>query len=137
MHAHRCGTAFAPPPARRRLAPLQGGLSIDDGVSLLFVGGKGGVGKTSVSAAIAQRWSREGGRVLIVSTDPAHSLGDAVKKELTSTPMRIADGLDAVEVDADGAMAEWRKAVEAFDAESIRWEIWAFRCRGRQGLGRG
>ena len=56
-------SAFAPAPARRRLAPLRGGLSIDDGVSLLFVGGKGGVGKTSVSAAIAQRWSREGGRV--------------------------------------------------------------------------
>ena len=102
--------AFAPP-ARRlpRVAPLQGGLSIDDGVSLLFVGGKGGVGKTSVSAAIAQRWSREGGRVLIVSTDPAHSLGDAVQKDLTSTPIRIADGLDAVEVDADGAMSEWRQ----------------------------
>ena len=72
--------AFAPPARRLRVAPLQGGLNIDDGVSLLFVGGKGGVGKTSVSAAIAQRWSREGGRVLIVSTDPAHSLGDAVKK---------------------------------------------------------
>ena len=99
-------SAFAPPPARRpRLAPLRGGLSIDDGVSLLFVGGKGGVGKTSVSAAIAQRWSREGGRVLIVSTDPAHSLGDAVKKDLKSTPVKVADGLDAVEVDADGAMA--------------------------------
>ena len=109
-------TAFAPAPTRRRLAPLRGGLSIDDGVSLLFVGGKGGVGKTSVSAAIAQRWSREGGRVLIVSTDPAHSLGDAVQKELTSTPIKVADGLDAVEVDADGAMSEWRKAVEAFDA---------------------
>ncbi len=112
-------TAFAPPPARRRLAPLRGGLNIDDGVSLLVVGGKGGVGKTSVSAAIAQRWSREGGRVLIVSTDPAHSLGDAVQQKLKSTPTRIADGLDAVEVDADGAMAEWRKAVEAFDAESF------------------
>ena len=113
-------SAFAPPPTRRlRVAPLQGGLQIDDGVSLLFVGGKGGVGKTSVSAAIAQKWSREGGRVLIVSTDPAHSLGDAVKKELTSTPIKVADGLDAVEVDADGAMSEWRKAVEAFDAESF------------------
>ena len=93
-------TAFAPAPTRRlRVAPLQGGLQIDDGVSLLFVGGKGGVGKTSVSAAIAQRWSREGGRVLIVSTDPAHSLGDAVQKELTSTPIKVADGLDAVEVE--------------------------------------
>ena len=81
-----CTAAAFAPPARRppRLTKLRGGLQIDDGVSLLFVGGKGGVGKTSVSAAIAQRWSREGGRVLIVSTDPAHSLGDAVQKELTS-----------------------------------------------------
>ena len=46
-------------------------------------------------------------------------MGDAVQKELKSTPIRIADGLDAVEVDADGAMAEWRRAVEAFDAESF------------------
>ena len=44
-----------------------------------------------------------------MSTDPAHSLGDAVKKDLTSTPIRIADGLDAVEVDADGAMASGGK----------------------------
>ena len=106
--------AFAPP-ARKlpRVAPLQGGLNIDDGVSLLFVGGKGGVGKTSVSAAIAQRWSREGGRVLIVSTDPAHSLGDAVKKDLTSTPMRIADGLDAEKVEQ-----------RALDCESKTTERW-------------
>lgn len=42
---------------------------------LLFVGGKGGVGKTSIASTIALSRADEGARVLIVSTDPAHSLG--------------------------------------------------------------
>ncbi|WGL16942.1 ArsA family ATPase [Microbulbifer bruguierae] len=43
---------------------------------LLFVGGKGGVGKTSVAAGLATIAARSGKRTLLVSTDPAHNLGD-------------------------------------------------------------
>ena len=108
-------------PGRRlhaRRAPSMA-LDIRDSVDLLFVGGKGGVGKTSVSAAIGFEWSARGARTLLVSTDPAHSLGDALGVRLSGAPTRVGDNLDAVEVDADAAMANWRRAVEAFDAEAF------------------
>ena len=51
------------------------------GTRLLFCGGKGGVGKTTVAAAIALRLARDspGQRVLLLSTDPAHSLGTCLR----------------------------------------------------------
>ena len=50
-----------------------------------------------------------GDRVLIVSTDPAHSLGDALGVPLSSAPRRINRSLDAVELDAPRAFARWLK----------------------------
>ena len=57
---------------------------------ILFTG-KGGVGKTTVAAATAVRAARAGRRTLVMSTDPAHSLGDSFEVEIGSTPTRIAD----------------------------------------------
>ncbi|WP_355659936.1 ArsA family ATPase [Halomonas salifodinae] len=68
---------------------------------LLWVGGKGGVGKTTVSASLAVLAARRGKRVLVVSTDPAHSLGDAFDRELGDSPRRLLPGLDALEIDPD------------------------------------
>lgn len=66
---------------------------------IILYTGKGGVGKTTVTAATALHLADQGNRVLVMSTDPAHSLGDALSLSLTSEPTRVAPGLDALEVD--------------------------------------
>ena len=76
----------------------------------MFFAGKGGVGKTTSAAVHAVARSAAGDRVLIVSTDPAHSLGDALGLKLSSTARRIRRSLDAVELDAPRAFARWLKA---------------------------
>jgi arsenite-transporting ATPase len=80
------------------------------GPQLLFFGGKGGVGKTTCAAATALAAAEAGRRVGVVSVDPAHSLGDAVGRPLGAAPRRIptrAGTLEAVELDADRALARW------------------------------
>lgn len=69
--------------------------------SLLFFGGKGGVGKTTVSAATALARANAGSKVLLVSTDPAHNLGHLFDRKIGSKPMRITAGLDALELDPE------------------------------------
>ncbi len=78
------------------------------GPRFVFYGGKGGVGKTTCASAFALSASdRHGLRVLLVSTDPAHSLGDALGVKLSSRPTRIRPRLEAVELDAARAFARW------------------------------
>lgn len=61
--------------------------------------GKGGVGKTSVSAATARRLAKMGYRTLVMSTDSAHSMGDSLGIELPPDVMNIEENLDALEID--------------------------------------
>jgi arsenite-transporting ATPase len=75
--------------------------------NFVFFGGKGGVGKTTCAAAYAVASAAAGKRVLVVSTDPAHSLGDALAVPLARAPKRVRAGLDAVELDAPRAFARW------------------------------
>ncbi|HEX7243159.1 MAG TPA: ArsA family ATPase, partial [Longimicrobiaceae bacterium] len=67
-----------------------------------LVGGKGGVGKTTVAAALAVELADAGERVLALSTDPAHSLGDALGIPLGPDPAPVpgVDGLLAMELDS-------------------------------------
>lgn len=69
--------------------------------SLLMVGGKGGVGKTTTAAALAWRAARQGWNVLLVSTDPAHSLSDTFACPIGDRPTQLAHGLTALEIDPD------------------------------------
>jgi arsenite-transporting ATPase len=62
--------------------------------------GKGGVGKTSVAAASARRIAADGARVIVLSTDPAHSLADVLETEVRSTPTQVAARLWAQQVQA-------------------------------------
>ena len=85
---------------------------------LLFFGGKGGVGKSTIAASVALRLARaEPGRaVLLLSTDPAHSLGDVFGQRIGDSPARILRGpgnLRVRELDAAAALASRRADLEA------------------------
>jgi arsenite-transporting ATPase len=68
---------------------------------ILFFGGKGGVGKTTVSSATALAMANEGLRVLLVSTDPAHNLGHLFDRTIGAKTVKLAAGLDGVELDPE------------------------------------
>lgn len=78
---------------------------------VLFFGGKGGVGKTTIAAASAAARAREGARVLLVSTDPAHSLGHLFDRAVGAGPTKITSGLDAVELDPQATVDAHLKEV--------------------------
>lgn len=65
---------------------------------VLFTG-KGGVGKTTLAAATAALLARSGRKALVVSTDPAHSLGDALEADLGGEPVELESGLFASHID--------------------------------------
>lgn len=65
---------------------------------ILLYTGKGGVGKTTLSAATALLASRLGYRTLVISTDPAHSLADSFDMPLQAEPTEVAPRLWAMEI---------------------------------------
>jgi arsenite-transporting ATPase len=69
----------------------------------VFVGGKGGVGKTTISCAYGLKCANEGVETLVVSTDPAHSVSDVFDQQFSDTPEPVegVDGLSALEIDPD------------------------------------
>jgi arsenite/tail-anchored protein-transporting ATPase len=69
-------------------------------VRVVLYTGKGGVGKTTTSAATAVLAASRGVRTLVASADAAHSLGDVLDARLGPAPQRVAERLDAVEIDA-------------------------------------
>ena len=68
---------------------------------LVFVGGKGGVGKTTTAAALGLEAAALGRTCLVVSTDPAHSLGDIFHVTIGATRTSLADRLWGLEIDPD------------------------------------
>lgn len=79
---------------------------------LIFIGGKGGVGKTTASSTIALHLSeklQQGEKILLFSTDPAHSLSDSFNIKIGDIPTAMTHTLDAVEINTDQLMEEFKK----------------------------
>ena len=81
--------------------------------TFVFVGGKGGVGKTSISAATAIWMANQGKKTLVVSTDPAHSLSDSLEAPIGHSPTLIMSNLYAVEIDPEMAMEQQQAELES------------------------
>src|SRR3954470_9877836 len=81
--------------------------------------GKGGVGKTSVAAATARRCAAAGLRTLVVSTDPAHSLADALGVPLGSAPTPVSQHLDGQQVQAQEELERNWAAVQDWLGEML------------------
>ncbi len=78
------------PPVVLKLNPMR----------IILFTGKGGVGKTTLSAATALLSARRGYKTLVISTDAAHSLSDSFETELTNTPKKIVPNLCGQEINA-------------------------------------
>jgi arsenite-transporting ATPase len=87
---------------------------------LLFTG-KGGVGKTTASAATALRCADAGLRTMVLSTDPAHSLGDAFGIELGNLPVEVTPGLWGQQLDAQERMEESWGDIQTYLMEIFNW----------------
>lgn len=92
---------------------------------IILYTGKGGVGKTSIAAATAIKSAKEGKKTLVVSTDPAHSLGDSFDRKLPHEPMEISANLWAQEIDTvheveDGWGVIQKYFTDLFTAKAIK-----------------
>jgi len=83
----------------------------------VLYGGKGGVGKTTCAAATGLKLAREGHDTLVVSTDPAHSLADSFKREVSTDPTEIRAHLWATEVDPEAGIERYRQLFAALADE--------------------
>jgi arsenite/tail-anchored protein-transporting ATPase len=90
---------------------------------LVFFGGKGGVGKTTLAAAFASLLADEGQRTLLVSTDPAHSTSDILGTRLSGEPTEIDENLFAVEIDAAADAAEYIEKIKNDSKNSVSPEV--------------
>src|SRR5579859_4966748 len=88
--------------------------------------GKGGVGKTSISAATALRCSEMGLRTIVISTDTAHSLSDSLDVEIGPEPVELQKNLWAQEVDARYSMDKYWGSFQRSEERRVGKE-----CRSR------
>lgn len=80
-------------------------------LKIIMFGGKGGVGKTTCASSAAIWAAKQGRNTLIISTDPAHSLGDSLKMELSPgvpTPVKEIDNLTALEINPKANMSDFQ-----------------------------
>ena len=79
---------------------------------IVFVGGKGGVGKSTSAAALACQSAENGSRTLLVSTDPAHNLGDIFNQKIGGKIIDVSTNLAALEIDPEIETNKYMKGVK-------------------------
>ncbi|MDK2790353.1 MAG: arsenite/tail-anchored protein-transporting ATPase [Methanothermococcus sp.] len=90
-------------------------LEKENGTKYIMFGGKGGVGKTTMSAVTGIFCAEQGLKTVIVSTDPAHSLRDSFEQEFGHEPTKVngMDNLYVVEIDPQKAMEEYKDKLKS------------------------
>lgn len=89
---------------------------------ILLYTGKGGVGKTSVSAATAVRCAELGYRTAVLSTDPAHSLGDSFDRRIGSQLVELMPNLWGQEIDLLSQMDQYWGTVLSYLNALFAWQ---------------
>jgi arsenite-transporting ATPase len=82
-----------------------------DSKSLIMIGGKGGVGKTTCASAIALHFSFQGKKTLIISSDPTPSLSDIFEMEIgdQETPLKKVKNLYGIEISSEVVLKKWKE----------------------------
>ena len=88
---------------------------------IVLVTGKGGVGKTTVAACTALRAADSGHRTLITSTDPAHSLADALAVSLGSEPGEVVTNLDGQQIDTQRQLDKYWGSIRRQLMDVLDW----------------
>jgi arsenite/tail-anchored protein-transporting ATPase len=88
---------------------------------IILVTGKGGVGKTTVAAATALASADMGYRTMVTSTDPAHSLADALAIKLGSEPTSVVDKLDGQQIDTQRQLDKYWGSIRRQLMDVLDW----------------
>jgi len=88
---------------------------------ILFTG-KGGVGKTTLSAATGAYLSELGKKVLVVSVDPAHSLSDVLEEDVGPEPKKIFNNFYAQEIDVYYSIEKFWGILKEYLKSLLRWQ---------------
>ncbi|XP_002974288.2 ATPase ARSA1 [Selaginella moellendorffii] len=127
---NRCNRVFAASFQAKAVAnPVEVESGFDEMVAgtkrkYFMLGGKGGVGKTSLAASLAVKFANSGHTTLVVSTDPAHSLSDSFAQDLSGGKLVPVEGPDsplfALEINPEQARSEFRAAAQTGSGTGVK-----------------